>query len=374
MNELKQVITALDQKNYPQAAKLLKELQTNSPENPWVKFYIARYQELNNQLEKAEKIYRELLRDTTNPKIVTQTRQAIQRLETIEQNRRKDAIEIAKNDPRNAEPGLLILEPISPENKPIAIQNISRILKIDSYTARMQIQSRGWRLYKTGTIGELRVYGEELLSVGIPVFWSTFAQLQTIKVFRVQYFQTLSPQPTVICQNELDQMGSMTFNWSEISQRVEGLLPLFMEVMDYLPQRRNDKFRHKEITQDYAQICDLHLPKRNCILRICDQSYKFQPAIMAKKSTELDTQKSINQNSQNTVRINWNKLIEAFNQQLSVPIFSEFTPFAETVLDYTQMLGRIKPQIDIERKSETPWDATFQLYSGLVFLKYQDQG
>lgn len=373
MNELQQVINALDQKNYPQAAKLLKELQKNSPENPWVKFYIARYQELNNQLEKAEKLYRELLRDTTNPKIVTQTRQAIQRLETIEQNRRKEAIEIAKNDPRNAEPGLLILEPISPENKPLAIQNISRILKIDSYTARMQIQSRGWRLYKTGTIGELRVYGEELLNAGIPVFWATFAQLQTIKVFRVQSFQTLSPQPIVICQNELDQMGSMTFNWSEISQRVEGLLPLFMEVMDYSPQRRNDKFRHKEITQDYAQICDLHLPNRNCILRICDQSYQFQPGITAEKITKLEGKKSLKQNSQNTVRINWNNLIEVFKQKLSVPVLSEFTPFAETALDYTQMLGRIKPHIDIERKSETPWDATFQLYSGLVFWKYQGQ-
>jgi tetratricopeptide (TPR) repeat protein len=371
MNELKQVINALDQKNYPQAAKLLKEIQKNSPENPWVKFYIARYQELNNQLEKAEKLYRELLRDTTNPKIVTQTRQAIQRLETIEQNRRKEAIKIAKNDPRNAEPGLLILEPISPENKPIAIQNISRILKIDPYTARMQIQSRGWRLYKTGTIGELRVYGEELLNAGIPVFWATFAQLQTIKVFRVQYFQTLSPQPIVICQNELDQMGSMTFNWSEISQRVEGLLPLFMEIMDYSPQRRNDKFRHKEITQDYAQICDLHLPNRNCILRICDQSYQFHQGITAEKTTKLEGKKSLDQNSKNTVRIKWNNLIEVFKQKLSVPILSEFTPFAETTLDYTQMLGRIKSHIDIERKSETPWDATFQLYSGLVFLKYQ---
>ncbi|OCQ93328.1 cyclic nucleotide-binding protein [Oscillatoriales cyanobacterium USR001] len=373
MNELKQVTTALDRKDYPQAAKLLKELQKNSPQNPWVKFYIARYYELNNQLESAEKLYRELLLDSANPKIVAQTRQAIQRLETLEQNRRKDAIAIAKNDPKNAEPGLLILEPISPENKPIAIQNISRILKIDSYTARMQIQSRGWRLYKTGTIGELRVYGEELLSAGIPVFWATFAQLQTIKVFRVQYFQTLSPQPTVICQNELDQLGSLTFNWSEISQRVEGLLPLFMEVMDYSPQRRNDKFRHKEITQDYAQICDLHLPNRNSILRICDQSYQFQQGFTAEKTIELDAKKAINQTSQNTARINWNNLIEGFNQQLSVPILSDFTPFAETALDYTQMLGRIKPQIDIERKSETPWDATFQLYSTLVFSKYQGQ-
>lgn len=370
MNDINQVASALDGKDYRKAAQLLKQLQKNSPENPWVKFYIARYYELTNKLESAEKIYRQLLRDTTSPKIVAQTRQAIQRLETIEQNRRKDAIALSKNDPRNAEPGLLILEPVSPENKPDAIQNISRILKIDPYTARTQIQSRGWRLYKTGTVGELRVYGEELLSAGIPVFWATFADIQKIQVFRVQYFQSLSPQPTAVCKNELDQLGSLTFNWSEVSQCVEGLLPLFIEVMDYSPHRRTEKFRHKEITQDYAQICDLHLPSRKCILRLCDQTYQFQKGITAEKIKESESK---NQNSQNTARINWNNLVETLNQQLSVNLWSEFTPFAETALNYTQMLSRLKSHIDIERKSESPWDAAFQLYSVLVFLKSQGQ-
>ena len=374
MNDINQVASALDGKDYPKAAQLLKQLQKDSPENPWVKFYIARYYELTNKLESAEKIYRQLLRDTTNPKIVAQARQAIQRIETIEQNRRKDAIAIAKNDPRNTEPGLLILEPVSPENKPSAIQNISRILKIDPYTARIQIQSRGWRLYKTGAIGELRVYGEELLSVGIPVFWATFADIQKIQLFRVQYFQSFSPQPTAVCKNELDQLGSLTFNWSEVSQRVEGLLPLFVEIMDYSPHRRTEKFRHKEITQDYAQICDLHLPSRQCILRLCDQTYQFQKGITAEQIKESESKNSIKtQNSQNTARINWNNLVQTFNQQLSVNLWSEFTPFAETALDYTQMLSRIKPHIDIERKSESPWDAAFQLYSVLIFLKSQGQ-
>ncbi|HLO47778.1 MAG TPA: tetratricopeptide repeat protein [Kamptonema sp.] len=372
MNDINQVTAALDRKDYKQAAQLLKQLQKESPQNPWVQFYIGRYYELTNKLESAEKIYRQLLRDTTTPKIVTQTRQAIQRLETIEQNRRQDAIALSKNDPRNAEPGLLILEPVSTENKTAVIQNISRILKIDPYTARMQIQSRGWRLYKTGAIGELRVYGEELLSAGIPVFWATFSDIQKIQVFRVQYFQSLIPQPTVVCENNLDQLGSLTFNWSEVSQRVEGLLPLFMEVMDYSPHRRNEKFRHKEITQDYAQICDLHLPGRQCILRLCDQTYQFQKGFTAETAKQSDIKNSIKtQKSQSTARINWNNLLETFNQKLPVPIWSEFTPFAETALDYTQMLGRIKSHIDLDRKSETPWDATFQLYSGLVFLKSQ---
>ena len=57
------------------------------------------------------------------------------------------------------------------------------------------------------------------------------------------------------------------------------------------------------------------------------------------------------------------------DQQLDVTVWSEFTPFAETVLDYTNMLSKIDAHVEVDRKSETPWDPAFQLYSGLAFLK-----
>lgn len=378
MSDLNQIAAALNRKDMKQAAQLIKQLQKDSPQNPWVQFYVGRYWELTHKTETAETVYRQLLRDTTNPKVVAQARQALQRLEDAERQRRKEAIAESLADPRNAEPALLILEPISPEDKPAAIQTISRIFKTDPYTTRIQLQSRGWRLYKTGTIGELRVYCEELQKGGIPIFWAGLTDLPKINVFRVQYFQTLFPQPTAVCKNEFDQLGSLTFKWSEVSQRVEGLLPLFIEVMDYGPHRRGDKFRHKEITQDYAQVCDLHLMGRNSILRLCDQTYQFQQGIdftrpvsavpLPPKPNALPSEKP-KEISHNTTRLNWNNLLSVLNQQLAVTVWSDFTPFAETTLDYTQMLGRIKSHIDLDRKSESPWDSAFQLYSGLVFLK-----
>ncbi len=379
MTDIHQIASALDSQEYKQAAKLIKQLQTESPENPWVKYYMARYYELTNNPEKAETTYKQILRDITNPKIVSQARQGIQRIETAAENRREQAIETAKNDPNNLEPGLLILEAVSPEDKAAAVQNISRIFKTDTYTTRMQIQSRGWRLYKTGPIAEIQIYGQELLNAGIPVFWGTLADIQKIQIFQVQNFQSLSP-PAVVCKDTLDRLGSIEFNWSEVSQIVEGALPIFIDVMDYSPNRRNDEFRHKEITQDYAQICDLHIPSRNCILRICDQSYEFQQGIdftqtLADIPTSVNpkNQKFRPKNSQqippSTTRINWNHLLEMLDQQLDVTVWSEFTPFAETVLDYTNMLSNIDAHIDIDRKSETPWDPAFQLYSGLAFLK-----
>ncbi|MEG3898714.1 MULTISPECIES: tetratricopeptide repeat protein [unclassified Microcoleus] len=382
MTDINQIAAALEGKDYKQAAQLIKQLQKESPDNPWVQYYIARYYELTNNLEKAQTTYKQILRDITNPKIVSQTRQGIQRIETAQQNLRQQAIETAKNDPSNLEPALLILEPVSAENKPAAVQNISRIFKIDAYTTRMQIQSRGWRLYKTGPIAELRIYGKELLNAGIPVFWATLADIQKIQIFRVQHFQSLS-SPTVVCKDNLNRLGAIEFNWSEVSQRVEGLLPMFIEVMDYSPNRRTEQFRHREITQDYAQICDLHIPSRNCILRICDQSYEFQKGVdFTKTSAELPTSsnpknktsrvKNSQQIHQSTTRINWNHLLEIFDRQFDVTVWSEFTSFAETVLDYTNMLSKIESHIEVERKSETPWDSAFQLYSGLAFLRNQE--
>ena len=382
MKDINQIAAALEGKDYKQAAQLIKQLQKESPENPWVQYYIGRYYELTNNLEKAQTTYKQILRDITNPKIVSQTRQGIQRIETAQQNLRQQAIQTAKNDPSNLEPGLLILEPVSPENKPAAVQNISRIFKIDAYTTRMQIQSRGWRLYKTGPIGELRIYGQELLNAGIPVFWATLSDIQKIQIFRVQHFQSLS-SPAVVCKDKLDRLGAIEFNWSEVTQRVEGLLPMFIEIMDYSPHRRKEQFRHKEIRQDYAQICDLHIPSRNCILRISDQSYEFQqgvdftqisadiPALAHPKNQKTRSQKS-KQIPQSTTRINWNRLLEILDQQLDVTVWSEFTSFAETAINYTQMLSKIESHVEVERKSETPWDPAFQLYSGLAFLRNQE--
>jgi len=368
MTELEQVAEALDRQDYRQAAKLLKQLQQQAPENPWVQLYAGRWYEGTDKLETAEKVYRKLLKDATNPKIVAQARQGLQRIETLEQNRRQQAIVEAKTDPSNTEPGVLILEPLAPEQKQNAAKILARMLQTDPYTARMQLQSRGWRLYKTGEIGELKVYGQEMLEAGIPVFWVSLTDIQKLHVFRVKSIQSLSPQPTIICQNEQDQLGSMTFNWQEVSQRVEGLLPLFMEMLDYDPRRpKSERFRHKEMTQDYAQILDLHLPRRGCILRFCDQSYDFQEGI---DFSQFSSETSGLPTSQNTNRMNWNLLIEQFNLYLThAQLWSEFTPFAETTLDYTQLLSRLKPYIDLSRKSESIWDNAFQLYSGLVFFK-----
>jgi tetratricopeptide (TPR) repeat protein len=364
MKQLQPVIDALERQDFPRAAQLLKQLQKQSPDNPWVQFYIGRWYEATDKFSSAEKVYRKLLQQATNPKITTQARQGLKRIETIEQNQRKAAINQAKTDAENHEPGLLILEPIPPEQKAKAAEKVARMFNIDSYTARMQLQSRGWRLYRTGEMAELQVYGTEMRSCGIPVFWVSLNQIQQINVFRVQYFQFFTPQPTIVCQNQQDQLGAITFNWSEVTQRIDGLLPIFSEALDYDPRRpRTERFRHKQMTQDHANICDLHLPQRRSILRFYDQNYDFQQGINLGNDSEITT----------TTRINWNHLLDVFNQNLKgVKTWSEFTPFAETTLDYTQLLSHLPTYVNVSHQEPSNWEAAFQLYSALVFLRTED--
>ncbi len=351
---LDQVAAAFERQDYRAAAQLLQELQQQSPQDPWVQFYQARLQEVAGKPEAAEQIYRQLLRDCPNPKLMSQARQGLQRLETAENEQRQQAIAQAVTNPTNQEPGFLVLEAIAPEIRNAAVQTFSQIMKVDAYTARGLLPSRGWRLYRTGPVGELGVYGQELRNAGIPVFWAALPDLQKIKVFQVKYFQVLTPKPTVVCLDETNQLGALTFDWTEVAQRVEGLLPLFSQVVD-LGYR--DRLEWKEHVEDYAHFCDLHLPQRRCILRLYDDKYDFHQGVSA-------------QTQHDTIRQHWNDLKLFLDQQLAQrPLWSEFIVFAETVSDFDSAIGRLKSHMPIPRASDCSMDSAFHLYSSLAFLQ-----
>ncbi|MBE9197987.1 MULTISPECIES: tetratricopeptide repeat protein [unclassified Nodularia (in: cyanobacteria)] len=358
---IKQVATAFERKDYHTAAKLLKQLLKEEPENPWVQFYLGQLHEVSGKRQEAEKIYRQLLRNTTNTKIVNQARQGLQRLQEIVQEERQRAISKATSEPSHAEPGVLVLEPLVTELKTIAAPKFAEIMQLDSYSARLVLPSRAWRLYRTGQIGELKYYGQQLQQAGIPCFWKTIAAIQQIQVFQIQYFSESDPKPTVVCRSHENQLGSLTFDWSEVTAKVVGLLPIFEQVIDVDSRRQ---LEWKTQTQDYAEFCDLHIPSRNCILRLYDHGYEFL------KGVEI-----ADQASQNTITINWNSLLQWISPHIpQVKTWSNFTPFAETALDQIEMLGNIQSHIHLFRREKTNWDPAFHLYSSLVFLNGLQDG
>ncbi|MFM2061348.1 MAG: hypothetical protein RLZZ507_1018 [Cyanobacteriota bacterium] len=353
---LEEVINAFERQDYQTAAKLIKPLLKQSPEDPWVQFYLARLQEVYGKRQEAEKIYRQLLKVTINNKILSQARQGLQRIKEFEQEERQKAIVQATSEPSNIEQGILVLEPINSEQKTIAAPKFAQIMQIDAYSARMMLPSRSWRVYRTGKIGEMQFYGTQLQQAGIPCFWLKISQIQQIQVYQVKHFSNSSPNPNVVCLNSENKPGSFSFEWSEVTARVVGLLPIFEQVVDI---NVRGKLERKTQTQDYAQFCDLHLPGKRTILRIYDNGYEFQQGL------EITPQAT-----QNTIRINWNGLMNWVEKKLPlVQVWSEFQPFGEKVLDQTEVLNQIPSHIQLFRREQTNWDAAFQLYSGIVFVK-----
>jgi len=362
MLELEKVVAALDRGDLRAATQLLKPLMQRYPHDPWVRFYAGRLYEASGKLPAAEAIYRQMLRETASPKLALQARQGLGRISTSEQRRRQQALDEARSHPVNAELGFMVLEPVVASQRQAIAQSFAQIMNLDPYTVRMTLPSRSWQLYRTGPIGELRVFVNELQQASIGAFCASLGEIQKVQVLRVHYLKAVSPTATIVCQSADDQIGSLEFSWHEVAQQVIGRLPIFEEVFDLgvrgKPQR-------KRRTLDYVQCFDLHLPDRNLILRFCDQTYQFQCGV---EITPVDAPAA--NPGQSTVRISWNYLVGYLQQQLpQTPVMANFTAFGETTLDHQVPLDQVRSYLDLERRIETHWDSAFQLYSTLAYLK-----
>ncbi|NDJ17618.1 tetratricopeptide repeat protein [Myxacorys almedinensis] len=361
---LDQLAAAFDRQDYKTAASLLKAFLKDSPQNPWGHFYRGKLSEASGDWENARKLYQQILREALNPKVVVQARQALGQIDALEQAKHQAAIAQATADPQDAELGMLILETMASAAKPTAAQAFAQIMKIDPYTARLQLPNKGWKLYRIGAIGELRLYGQQLQAANIPSFWASVTDVQTFSVFQVHHFQDYEPDALAVCENEQGQLGMLKFAWAEVSQRVEGMLPVYERVVDISPRKGIERQR-KEQTQDFARICDLHLPGRRCILRLCDWKYRFDQGIefaaLGKDVIELD---------QFVNRLHWNSLTSFLNDLLpNKPVWSEFTSFAETVIDFPVLLQKLPSNIHMFGQESSLWNSAFHLYSNLAAVR-----
>lgn len=362
---LKEVAEAIERHDYKTAEYLLQTWQQQEIDNPWVVFYTARLAEVKGHLKSASQQYRELLQQTTNLKLIGQIRQRMECLDEIDaQNQQKvkeerlKAIAQANRDPVNQEPGIFILEPIPNEAKKQAAQQFAQIMQLDPYTARLQLPSRAWRFYRTGTIGELQILKETLKSVTIPCFCATLKDIQNIKVYQINYFLEIYPIVTVVCHTNHGKPTLIKFEPSELVQRVEGILPVFEECLEVGIRR---KMERRTRTLDYIQFCDLHLKERNIILRLCAQTYKYHQGFAFLGKNTID---------EATSRDHWNHLITYFKERFpQQSVYSEFTPFAETAFNFPETLKLIEPNLELLRREDTLWDQAFHLYSSLAFLK-----
>ena len=359
---IKEIVAALDRQDYGTASQLIQALP---PDDPWGQLYRGQLHEAQQALDLAETAYRGLLQADSGPKITRAAREGLQRLTKVRETQRQQQLATTLAQAGKTDLGVLVLEPMPTAAKTQAARDFAQIMQIDPYSARLLIPSQGWRLYRSGPIGELQLYGQELLAAGIPVFWQSLKQLQGIEVYQVCYFETVidPARVTITTQDGSGQTRSFRFFWSDVTQQVKGLVPIFEEVVD-LDNR--GKLQRKEQIQDHAQFCDLHLPERSCILRFYDVAYQFNQGVQLTATTE-----TTNAIGQSTSWANWRGLMGLFDQHVpDVPLRSEFTSFAETAVDQIVHLGNFESHINLFRRIDSEWDQAFQLYSSLAFLRH----
>lgn len=360
MTILEQIAQAIAIQDYPSANRLLQQLQQQEPDNPWLLFYAARLEEVRGNLAQAEQSYRNLLQNSTHAKIILQARQGLERLIQLEKVARQQARERAMAESGSEEVGILVLEPMEPEHKEIAIAKFAKIMKIDPYIARLQMPTRAWRLYRAGLMGEMRFYTSALTEAEIPCFCLPLSQINQIKVYQIQYFEAVFPKAIAICQHKKGQLETIEFAWSEISQRLDALLPIFERCLD--SDVRGRLIRKTQI-QDYAKFCDLHWQEKKVILRLCDCDYKFQEGFIFSENQKAT-------DGRITLADNWNHLMQFIKQQRSnIPVWSDFKTFAGMAMDFQEVLKSIEPNINLLRREDTPLDSIFQLYSSLLLIR-----
>ncbi|NMG59634.1 tetratricopeptide repeat protein [Geitlerinema sp. P-1104] len=368
MPSLEDAIAAIETGDYRTASRHLKVLYRTMPENPWVKFYIARLYEESQRLDEAETAYRVLLRNSASPKIISHARQGLKRLDDKRKLKREQAIAQAKAKADPSESGVLILEATPKEQRQQSAQHLARIFDMEAYAARLMLQVRGWRLYRTGPLAELEVYEQELQAANIAAFSASLTAIDQLNVWRVDYVKSLTPKPVVICRDRDNRQGQFSFEWREVRQQIRGGIPWFINAVSYdISRRTKDQIKRKPETQDFVQMCDLHLPKRGVILRFCDRSYEFDQGVVFAP----EQQQQIGKLRAATLRINWNGLLKVFDHHLAeILLWSDFSQFAETAINFHFLMEGIDPYVDIERPEASHWDPAFQLYSGAAWMRY----
>ncbi len=362
---LEQVEAALQRRDYPTAGNILAKMAQKQPHNSHVKLYSGKLQEATAQLEDAEQTYRQLMQgDLIEPKILQAARQGIERIQAarvakIEAIRRSATQDFTVNenkiDDRSA--AVLILEPVAAAAKTAMAIKFAQIMKIEPYNARLLLPSRSSRVYRTGNMGEMSCYEHQLQAADIPAFALSIEQINQPEIIQVKSIESFSPKAQITALNGYGTDFSRSYHWSEVRAVVRGLIPIFEEITQTSVSTTKTKVQYKSQVLDYVQVWDLHLPRIKVILRICSQNYAFT---LSEKKAGMASN-----------RENWQKLIDKIGTHTpNVQHWNEFTPFAETALEYPDTLEKMPAHLPLVRRQPSNWDQAFQLYSGAIFSRH----
>ncbi|MBE9222798.1 tetratricopeptide repeat protein [Cyanobacterium stanieri LEGE 03274] len=362
----KDIVTYIDNQEYEEANKLIHQLSSEGEELLWKNYYYGLIAEKTNQIEKAEEKYRQVIKDSIfpHPQMTKNIRDGLERIKQVktlkketenqqrEARKEKTLAEFQENKNSN-DLAILALKPLTVEQKNLVGKKFAEIIKVDPYTAKLQLPTRNLRLYQTGKYGELSYYQQEFNSLNIQSICYSIKEINQTITYQVKYIINHQENITIVSQNKLAQEIQFTFNPQDIINQIRGKIPIFEMTLHTNPQ---GKLIRKKETLDYISFCDLHLPKDKIILRFSDYIYQFDQGIDI-----------FNQGKTN--RDKWLTLIRFLNDKIGkVKSHDDFTTFGEGAIQFPEMLTQIESNINIFRKETTLWDEAFQLYSALILL------
>lgn len=359
---LEQIAIALENKDYDKAKKLINEMSSEEDNLLWKNYYYGLLAEKQNNLEEAEKKYRQVIKDSIfpNPQITKNIRDGLERIKLIKKTeikeikkeQRKTLIEFQQKK-NSQDLAVLAIKPITIEQKNKIAPQFADIINLDPYTAKLQIPTRNLRLYQTGNYGELQYYQQEFKKINISAICHSLKEINQTIVYQVQYIKNDEEKLILLCKDKHSKEREIILEPQQIINKVSAIVPIF-EMTVHTNNRR--KLTRKKETLDYLNFYDLHLQDKKTIIRFNDHIYQFDQGI------NIFSQDKTNRNK-------WLTLLRFLNDRIDqVNTHNDFTPFAEGAIQFPEMLKQVASNINIFRKEETLWDEAFQLYSALILL------
>ena len=351
----------LAQRQWQSATAILERWKCQYPQEPQLKILEARLAYAMGNISQAEGMFRELLKSQTQASILAEARKGLKQIEEDEVKRRNQRIAELASTSTGQGLGFLALLPVSPDNvalRSATVERLARILCTDAYTAKFKLPTRYLKIIRMGTIASLQAHGEELRQAEIPAVWISLQAIAQITLKEVKYFELLGLGEV----RALHDQGDTRFCLSEVSARVEGILPTYGNVFDI--DAKHQIIRREQVL-DRVRICDFHLPQQNLILRFHDSNYQFNQGMQVQARQTLP-------NIKPTVQQRWQALMRWFSEAMPNAVtHNDFPHFQDMIMMYPDLLKEISPRIDLFRHRPQLVDNCFEVYSATMFLMRQ---
>ena len=350
------VLQAIEGKQLAQAAKLLRQWRRAHPTDPWLGLALGRYWEAQGDGRRAQAIYRKLLQQVTNTRLLSLARAGLQRATQAQSPSPQGQGQRGEVSGGSTQPGVLVLMTVPESQRSAAARALAQVMDMDLYTARLRLSSQHWRLYRVGPLGELQHWSEALNHQGVACACVALDEIAQIVVWPVVAVESFEPQLRLVCQDRGRPQETLTLSWGEVQRGVVGQVPIYESVVDLGPW---GKLQRRQTTQDYAEIMDWHLGGRG-IVRFAHHTYSHRDSAVITTLADHPPLKN---------RANDWKALQCYCQeQGATTLLKDFSGFGLAALDFMDLIPELGRTIAPGRDQPSAWDKAFQLYSGLRFL------